>query len=166
MCVSTRRASRRIVRPPASKLSLLSLVYSLSPRSSLRRRSSSGSPPPTSGRRLMPTRFRRQPHRRLDVLHERRGHTHRTPARALGAVRGRAPGKESSLPCLNLVTILLIAVHVKYSWTSINGLKYDSFCPYSRPILLVRQNNSTLLMNKPRFLLIIPVLDGQSAQLA
>jgi len=64
----------------------------------------------------MPTRVRRQPQWRLDVLHDRRGQTHRTPARALGAVRGAAGFRERKqrLPAslLEQEPILLIAVYM------------------------------------------------------
>jgi len=112
------RASRRVVRLPASMLSLL--LSALSPRSSHRRCSCSGSPLPTRpGRRPMPTLLRRQPQRRLDVLHARLGQTQRTPACALGARArrlSRAGSRERKqrfpAPLLEQETILLIAVYM------------------------------------------------------
>jgi hypothetical protein len=102
-CLSL-KPSRFAPRRASAGFQVFPAPSALSPRSSLRRRSSSGSPLPTPGRRSMSTRVRRQPQRRLDVQHERRGQTRRTPARARSApFAGRLQGKKaaSPLPCLN-----------------------------------------------------------------
>jgi len=139
--VASRRASAGFQVVPA-----IPLVYSLSPRSFLRRRSSSGPPPATPGRRPMPTRVRRQPQRQLDVLHARRGHTHRHPARASGVVCGRAAqGKKAAAPRFPAATAYCFA-HSRTSQILIDihtwNMKYDPFCSHSRPILLIRQKNT------------------------
>jgi hypothetical protein len=75
--------------------------------------------PPPPGARQMRTLLRRQPQRRLDVLHARLGQTQRTPACALGARArrlSRAGSRERKqrfpAPLLEQETILLIAVYM------------------------------------------------------